>query len=89
MNVPIEYKIEELERLQGSIDSKREGLRRELGHLLTALLELKGITQREAALIVGISHGSIAAMCNDRAHNKPSLRTALAVFREISTHIEE
>ena len=89
MNAPIEYKIEELERLEGSIKNKKEQLRVEMGHSLTALIKLKGITQRDAALICGISHGTIAAMCNNRAINKPALRSTLSAFRLISNHIEQ
>lgn len=86
-HIPIEYRIEELERLEDTIKHKRETLRREMGHSLTALIKLKGLTQRSAAVIAGLSHGTIAAMCNNRAHNKPSLRTTLKAFRDISNFI--
>ena len=83
MDVPIEYKIEELAKLEVSILKKKAALRKELGHTLTALLKLKNLTQRQAGEALCISHGTIAAMCNDRAINKPSLTTTLDVYKKI------
>jgi len=88
MNIPIEYKIKELERLEAAIDKKKESIRIELSHSFTALLKLKKITQREAADILNISHGTVAAMCNNRPINKPSLKSTLTAFRIISEIIE-